>query len=201
MMAVCMNDQSIITNRLCLRHFHEVDADALYNILSDEEVIRYLPMFALKSVEEAKVYIKEKFIDLYAKGDEWHYAICLKNGELVGFINISPDDSHDLGYCLKRSCWHRGFASEAALAVVECFKAKGGDYITATHDIKNPNSGKVMKKIGMHYCYSYEEQWQPKNFKVTFRLWQLNFDGSQNIYQKYWQQSDCHYIETLEETV
>lgn len=78
MMAVCMNNQSIITNRLCLRHFHEADADALYNILSDEEVIRYLPMFALKSVEEAKVYIKEKFIDLYAKGDEWHYAICLK---------------------------------------------------------------------------------------------------------------------------
>lgn len=199
MMAVCMNNQSIITNRLCLRHFHEVDADALYNILSDEEVIRYLPMFALKSVEEAKVYIKEKFLDLYAKGDDWHYAICLKNDECIGFINISPDDSHDLGYCLKRSCWHQGFASEAALAVVECFKANGGDYITATHDVKNPNSGKVMNKIGMHYCYSYEEQWQPKNFKVTFRLWQLNFDGSQNIYQKYWQQSDCHYIETLEE--
>lgn len=199
MMAVCMNNELIITKRLLLRHFNELDAADLYNILSDEEVTKFLPMFPLQNEAEAKEYIKKRFLDHYAKGDCWHYAICLKDGELVGFINIAQDDSHDLGYCIKKSSWHQGVASEAALAVVECFKACGGDYITATHDINNLNSGKVMKKIGMHYCYSYEEQWQPKDFKVTFRLWQLNFDGKQNVYQKYWQQSDCHYIETLEE--
>lgn len=198
MMAVCMNNQQIVTKRLILRQFNETDAKELFLILSDEEVTKFLPMFPLKSVDEAKQYIKDRFLDNYAQKDYWHYAICLKNGELAGFINISNDDSHDLGYCLKKSCWYQGLAAEAALAVVECFKANGGDYITATHDVNNPNSGKVMKKIGMHYCYSYEEQWQPKDFRVIFRLWQLNFDGTQNVYQKYWRQSDYHYIESLE---
>ena len=30
----------------------------------------------------------------------------------------------------------------------------------------------------MKYQYSYEEQWQPKNFLVTFRMYQLNLDGN-----------------------
>ena len=30
-------------------------------------------------------------------------------------------------------------------------------------------------KLGMSYQYSYEEQWQPKDIKVTFRLYRLNF--------------------------
>ena len=53
-----------------------------------------------------------------------------------------------------------------------------------------------MRQIGMRYCYSYEEQWQPKNFPVTFRMYQLNFDGQEDrIYQKYWDLYPTHFIE------
>ena len=45
-------------------------------------------------------------------------------------------------------------------------------------------------------CYSYEEQWQPKDFLVTFRMYQFNFDGQDDwVYQKYWETSDTHFIE------
>ena len=44
-------------------------------------------------------------------------------------------------------------------------------YITATHDVNNPRSGKVMQAIGMKYQYSYEEYWQPKLYLVTFRMY------------------------------
>ena len=71
-------------------------------------------------------------------------------------------------------------------------------FITATHDIKNPRSGEVMKKLGMIYQYSYEEQWQPKNIPVTFRMYQLNFDGENDrVYKKYWEQYPVHFIEDL----
>ncbi len=33
-----------------------------------------------------------------------------------------------------------------------------------------------MQNIGMRYCYSYQEQWQPKDILVTFRLYQLDLD-------------------------
>ena len=52
-------------------------------------------------------------------------------------------------------------------------KKDGLPYITATHDRNNPRSGNVMQKVGMEYCYSYEEQWQPKDFPVVFRMYQL----------------------------
>ena len=68
-------------------------------------------------------------------------------------------------------------------------------YITATHDRNNPRSGQVMKKLGMQYKYSYEERWMPNNIQVVFRMYQLNFDGSDFTYMNYWNHSSAHYVE------
>ena len=55
-----------------------------------------------------------------------------------------------------------------------------------------------MKACGMKYCYSYEEQWQPKDFPVVFRMYQLNFDGNdERIYRKYWDRYENHFVETV----
>ncbi|WP_318035541.1 GNAT family protein [Faecalibacillus intestinalis] len=84
--------------------------------------------------------------------------------------------------------------SEAVEAVIQQAKKDNLCYLTATHDIKNIHSGNVMKKVGMHYCYSYKEQWMPKNRPVIFRMYQINLDGKKRIYQKYWNQYE-HFIE------
>ena len=87
--------------------------------------------------------------------------------------------------------------TEAGKAVISQVKKDGLPYITATHDRNNPRSGGVMKNVGMQYQYSYEEQWQPKDILVTFRMYQLNLDGNtQRVYKKYWDTSDVHFIET-----
>lgn len=53
-----------------------------------------------------------------------------------------------------------------------------------------------MRKIGMTYQYSYEELWQPKNILVTFRMYQLNFDGQQDqVYRRYWNQYPVRFVE------
>lgn len=58
-----------------------------------------------------------------------------------------------------------------------------------------------MRRLGMRYRYSYKEQWQPKNFPVTFRMYQLNFDGrDQNVYRKYWDLSAVRFIEDFDKT-
>lgn len=84
--------------------------------------------------------------------------------------------------------------SEAVEAVIQQAKKDNLCYLTATHDIKNIHSGNVMKKVGMHYCYSYKEQWMPKNRPVIFRMYQLNLDGKARICQKYWHKYE-HFIE------
>ena len=106
------------------------------------------------------------------------------------------DDSYDFGYALRKEFWHKGLVTEASRAVVAQLMKDGVPYITATHDKNNPRSGGVMKQLGMKYQYSYEEQWQPKNIPVIFRMYQLNLDGDQTrVYRKYWDHSVVHFIE------
>ena len=84
---------------------------------------------------------------------------------------------------------------EAAKAVLAQMKRDGMTYARATHDEKNPASGRVMEKIGMKYRYSYREQWQPKNIPVIFRIYQINLDGRDDrVYRAYWERYPEHFI-------
>ncbi|OUO28168.1 GNAT family N-acetyltransferase [Lachnoclostridium sp. An298] len=192
-----MNTPRLETDRLILRKFTEDDLEALYYMHSDEEVNRFLPWFPLRNMEDAKAFYEERFVSRYREERAYGYAVCLKeNDYLVGYVNVSMDDSYDFGYGLRRKFWHRGIITEAGKAVIEQLWKDGIPYITATHDVNNPRSGSVMKRLGMKYRYSYQEQWQPKNIQVIFRMYQLNLDGNENrIYQRYWDNSEVHFIE------
>ena len=180
------------TDRLILRKFESRDMEALYLLLQDEEVNTFLPWFPVKSMEETKAFYEKRLA-----GRDYHFAICGRKDDVpIGYVNIDTDAGYDFGYALCREFWHRGIVTEAGAAVVRQLKKDGIPYITATHDRNNPRSGGVMQRLGMKYCYSYEEMWQPKNFPVTFRLYQLNFDGQDDrVYQKYWNLYDTHFVE------
>lgn len=194
-----MNTPRLETERLILRKFTEKDMEALFLILKDEEVNKFLPWYPLKGLEETKKFYEERYALQYTQPQAYAYAICFKGNNFpIGYINVNMGESHDLGYGLRKEFWHRGIVTEAAKAIVEQVKDDGMSYITATHDRNNPRSGNVMKKVGMKYCYSYEEQWQPKDFPVIFRMYQLNFDGNTEfVYKKYWNESDHHFFEEL----
>lgn len=191
------NTTSINTNRLILRKFNENDFNSLFLILKDKDVNTYLPMFPLKNIEEAKQYLYQNFIEKYKLPISYHYAICLKSNNIpIGYINISDDESFDFGYALNKNFWNNGIITETAKAIIKMLKcSKTIPFITATHDIKNIASGKVMQKIGMKYQYSYQEQWQPKDILVTFRMYQLNFDNNTKVFKKYWNKYPIHFVE------
>ncbi|MED3804699.1 GNAT family N-acetyltransferase [Lysinibacillus xylanilyticus] len=191
------NTPTLETERLVLRKFTENDIEALFAIYKDEEVNTYLPWFPLKSLEEAENFFKDKYIEAYKQSKGYKYAICLKEDNIpIGYVNVSIEENHDLGYGLRKEFWHKGIVTEASRAVVEQLKKDGFLYITATHDIGNPRSGGVMKQLGMEYKYSFEEQWQPKDILVTFRMYQLNFDGQNaRVYKEYWNKYAVHFIE------
>ena len=132
------NTPRLETERLLLRKFTEDDIEALYEILRDEEVNRFLPWYPLRSIEEAREFFEQRYAAEYAKPQAYAYAICLKDGgpsspsgpsshgsRPIGYIKVDMDDSHDFGYGLRREFWHRGIVSEAAKAVVEQVKRDG----------------------------------------------------------------------------
>ena len=134
-----MNTPTLKTERLTLRRFTEQDIEALFSILREEEVIRFLPWYPLKDLEETRRFYEERYVLNYARPQGYAYAICLKEDNIpVGYINIDMEEAHDLGYGLCKEFWNRGIATEAAKKVIEQVKKDGLPYITATHDKNNP---------------------------------------------------------------
>ena len=192
-----MNTPTLTSKRLILRKFNENDIEAIYKIYSDVEVNQFLPWFPLKNVKEAQQFFQKVYVAEYQKSRAYAYAICLKENNIpIGYIKVSMEEPYDLGYGLKKEFWHKGIVTEVAKTLLFQLKKDKVTYITATHDRNNPRSGGVMKNIGMKYCYSYEELWQPKNKVVIFRMYQLNLDGNEKrIYLKYWKSSSNHFVE------
>lgn len=191
------NTPTILTERLILRKFTEQDMEALYRILRDEEANEFLPWHPVKDMGETRLFFEERYASEYALPQAYAYAICLREDDVpIGYIKVSVEDHHDFGYGLRKEFWHRGITTEAAKAVVDQVKKDGLPFITATHDRNNPRSGGVMRNVGMAYQYSYEEQWQPMDVLVTFRMYQLNLDGDRSrVYRKYWDTSSVHFVE------
>ena len=118
-----MNTPTLETERLILRKFTPDDLKALFDIYSDEEVNTFLPWFPLKTLEEARTFYEERYGKKYEQEKAYNYAICLKTDNIpIGYIEVSMEDSYDLGYGLRKEFWQKGIVTEAGKAVVEQLK-------------------------------------------------------------------------------
>lgn len=186
-------DPFLRTERLILRPFEERDIQAVFQIYSDRETNRFLPWFPISSLQQAQQILEQK----RREDSGYRYAICFQEDDIpIGYVQIDGQEPWDLGYGLRSEFWGRGLAAEAARAAADRARRDGLPYLTATHDVENPRSGAVMRKIGMTYRYSYHELWQPKNRQVVFRLYQLDFTCPAGWnYRGYWEKSPQAFVE------
>ena len=178
-----VNTPTLETKRLVLRRFTPEDIPAIYEIFSDPEVNRFLPWPPVSSMDEAREFYQAHYGQAYQKPAGYYYAICRKGDNVpIGYMGLGVKEPYELGYGLRRESWGMG-------------------YVTATHDVNNPASGRVMQALGMTYRYTYREQWQPKNVSVLFRLYQLDLNGSHETYQGYAEKYPEHFVEDIEKSV
>ena len=157
---------TLTTQRLILRKFAPEDVPALHEILSDPVVNTFLPWFPTKTLEETRRFLEARYLKSYEAPSGYQYAICLKeDGRPIGYIGVSPSDAHDLGYGLGRAHWGKGIAAEAGRAVLERCRQAGYPFVTATHDVHNPHSGRVMQKLGMIYRSPIRSNGSPRIFR------------------------------------
>jgi len=77
------------------------------------------------------------------------------SGQFIGICGFSVTSAKnreggELGYCLNRKAWGKGYATEATRAMIQIgFKKLGLRRITATCDAKNRASARVLEKAGM----------------------------------------------------
>lgn len=145
--------QTLETERLILRRFSADDAAAMFtNYANDDEVTKFMRFATHTSVEVSKNYLLS-CEENYKKLNYYHWAIQTKEGECIGSLSAFVDDfdfKADLGYCIGRAYWNKGYTSEAVSAVIEfLFDEVGLNKVEAYHSVNNPASGKVMQKAGM----------------------------------------------------
>ena len=76
-----------------------------------------------------------------------------ETGELIGVVGVMPEphDQAEFGYWIGKPYWNRGYATEATAAVIRyAFETLGVNRVEASHFVRNPASGRVMEKCGMH---------------------------------------------------
>ena len=148
--------QTLETRRLILRRYRLEDAeDMFYNWASDPEVTRYLTWQPHGSIDVSRE-LAAHWAEESARPDCYQWAIVPKDlNEPIGSISVVHVNeqlaSAELGYCIGKRWWGQGLTAEALRAVLEyLIRDVGFQKVSAMHDIHNPNSGRVMRKAGMH---------------------------------------------------
>lgn len=142
------------TARLSLREFAPEDYGALCLMLRDAET-----MYAYEhafSEAEAHAWLQNQ-LDRYAKYGFGLWAVILKeSGELIGQCGLTMQNAGEfgevveVGYIFRRDCWHRGYASEAAIACRDyAFEKLGVPEVFSIIRVGNVSSENVARRNGM----------------------------------------------------
>lgn len=149
--------ERIETERLILRRWRETDREDLARIHSDPEVMRFLPGVSTRAESDA---FMDRAEARFKQGSTSFLAVESKEGgALLGSVGLALvrfaapfAPAVEVGWRLARSAWGRGFATEAAKAVLrEAFARPGLAEVVSFTVPGNMRSRNVMQRLGMSH--------------------------------------------------
>lgn len=154
----------IDTKRLRLRPLREEDAPFFFEVWSDPEAMRYFSFPPMQHIEQAHARIVEK---LKSSSDGTSMTCVIESrdtGEVLGdcalFNGVSHSKRAEIGYCLGRKHWGKGYMVEAADALIEHgFKQVGLRRIEADIDPRNVPSIQLVERLGFKREGYLRERW------------------------------------------
>ena len=152
----------IETPKFILRPVLLSDAEDLFEYLSQEKVVRYLPFSAHKNIYQTKSFIKSFFIDNYKKGKVGNYAIYYKpDNKVIGNIglnNVSTNSSEaEIGICINPKYWGHDFATELTVtSLITGFEFLQLNKLIAITYTKNKYTPKSLENLGFRYVKTYK---------------------------------------------
>lgn len=145
------------TERLLLREWDIADAEDLFAFYSIEDVVRYTPITAYTTLEQAAKKAAD-FRDWFrVKQSSVTWAVVLKDtGNIIGecsLHSLSPENERaEVGYAYSPEVWGKGIASEAIRKIVDYaftdFSLFPINRLEAYTDPRNNASAKLLEKLG-----------------------------------------------------
>ena len=168
-------DHRLETPRLTLRRFSVADAERVNEITSNWNVARMLRLAPYpQSVEEKRAWLVSHEAEWIA-GEAYRFAV-IDNGTLIGCADVDEiaTGRNEIGYWLDERCWGRGLATEAATAVRDfALRTLGLDRLTSGHASDNPDSGRVLEKIGFRWTEDVTVWSLPRQAEIVQRRYAM----------------------------
>ncbi len=160
-------DPFLQTERLVLRPFTAADADHLFALDNDPEVMRFINGGKPADRDAIRVRTLPRLLhDHPGSGTRGFWAAEEKDtGTFLGWFELRPLDDHDpavveLGYRLNRAAWGKGYATEGSRALIDKgFTDLAVERVTANTMAVNTRSRRVMEKSGLSFLRSYFGDW------------------------------------------
>ncbi|AWX55671.1 N-acetyltransferase [Brevibacillus brevis] len=142
------------TDRLILRWQTAEDADFVLKLMNEPSWIRFIGNRGLRTTEDARNYILNGAVAMYESLGFGLYLTELKEGNvpigLCGLIKRDSLEDVDIGFAFLPAYWGKGYAYEAASAVLAHGKEVVGlQRIVAITNPDNESSANLLKKIGL----------------------------------------------------
>ena len=159
--------EPLLTDRLLIRDVAEADAELMFDLDSDPEVMRYIGPQLASDASWYRDRIRTKFIPKQAH--PWHGVRVVFNrisGDYLGNVSIRPANESsesqalgwnrtgeiEVGFRFHQSTWGRGIATEAAKPLIDIALADSTtEAIVAYADISNVASLRVLQKLGLSH--------------------------------------------------
>lgn len=141
------------TSRLILRPFTEDDAEPLYGILCQDDILRYFPNPGPPSPDRVRRLVAHQLVHWAERGLGWWAVEPHGTPELIGWCGLQflPETQEtEVGYLLSRPFWGQGLATEAARTSLQFgFEELGLESIIGLVHPDNIASQRVLEKLGM----------------------------------------------------
>jgi RimJ/RimL family protein N-acetyltransferase len=140
------------TERLEVREAAETDAAFVLELLNSPGFLENIGDRGVRTEAEAATYVRERMIEGYRALGFGMWLVVQHDGRPVGMAGLVKRDGldvPDVGYAFIADAWGRGYAQEAAAAVVaHAQSALGIPKLAAITSPENFASMAVLRKIG-----------------------------------------------------
>ncbi|MFA6083547.1 GNAT family N-acetyltransferase [Mucilaginibacter sp.] len=142
-------------------------ADQVFQILSDEKTLRFIPEKRLTSLEDAHTWLQKSILNFHTGRSYLHFISDKNTGKLAGMIDIlSPgfikqyytlnDYPYFLEFYLISSAQGRLLMSNLLPEVVLSLRNQGILNVAAVTNRKNSASKRVLEKAGFQYYLKFD---------------------------------------------
>ena len=145
----------IKTARLDLRELGFEDAEFILELLNEAGFIRFIGDKGVRTIADARDYIRQGPMDSYARNGFGLYAACLRDGTPIGICGLVKREGleePDVGFAFLSRYWSKGYAVECAAAILaHARETLNLTRIVAITSPDNWSSIAVLEKIGLRF--------------------------------------------------